>query len=116
MSRTENNLSAALQRVDTQESAADAIGDVFSVIEETTNYMAMRLRGMSTATRERRKLREEIEQAVKRFIEATNDPGKAAVYAHPGNIVQLICLQSPAAIGAAAAAQASHETEVESSG
>ncbi len=90
-------LSEITQRVDGQEAASSAIRNAFSLTEQVANDLARMLRGMTTATPERRKLREDVERAVEEFIRATASPDAALSYTQPETSLSLILSQSPAA-------------------
>jgi hypothetical protein len=86
-----------LKAADRAADPGTTIRDMVSLIEQTVNDIARLTRSMTTATPERRRFREDVEDAFKRFIESTGAPESAAAYAQPETTLLRIYGQSVAA-------------------
>lgn len=91
---TPQSIRPALRATDRALDPATTIRDMVSLIEQTVNDIARLTRGMTTATPERRRFREEVEDAFKRFIEGTASPAAARTYSMPDDTLTRIYGQS----------------------
>jgi hypothetical protein len=89
------NISDVTRAVDAKDAAQQALREMLALIEETSNYIAKATRGITTATPERRKLREEMERSLSHFLSATASPDAARAYTiQPEATVSLMLSQS----------------------
>lgn len=74
------NISDVTRAVDAKDKAQQTLREMLGLIEDTANYVAKATRGVTTATPERRKLREEMERSLADFLQATSSPDAARAY------------------------------------
>jgi hypothetical protein len=92
------NISDVTRAVDAKDAAQQKLREMLALIEDTANYIAKATRGITTATPERRKLREEMERSLADFITATASPDAARAYTvQPDTTVSLMLSQSMSA-------------------
>jgi hypothetical protein len=91
----EMSITDATRAVDQKDAAQQTMREILALIEDTSNYVAKATRNMTTASPERRKLREEMERAFLDFIRATGSSESARAYTvQPETIVSLMLSQS----------------------
>lgn len=89
------NISDVTRAVDAKDAAQQKLREMLALIEDTSNYIAKATRGITTATPERRKLREEMERSLADFLTATASPDAARAYTvQPETTVSLMLSQS----------------------
>lgn len=96
MNTISDAMRAAEEKIAEQDvSAQQTVREMLALIEDTSNYIAKKTRNVTTATPERRKLREEMERALNDFITATGNPTAARAYTlQPETMVSLMLSQS----------------------
>ena len=93
------NISDLTRAVDGKDKAQQTLREMLALIEDTAAYIAKATRGITTATPERRKLREEMERSLADFIAATANPEAARAYTvQPDTTVSLMLSQSMSAV------------------
>lgn len=96
-----SSLSTVLQAAERAEDPTVIARNAISLIEQTAHDLARLTRGMTTATPERRKLREAFERAFHDFVAGTATADAAASYALPeATLVRIIgqsAINSPVA-------------------
>jgi hypothetical protein len=89
------NISDVTRAVDAKDAAQQKLREMLALIEDTSNYIAKGTRGITTATPERRKLREEMERSLADFLQATSNPESARAYTiQPETTVSLMLSQT----------------------
>jgi hypothetical protein len=89
------NISDLTRAIDGKDKANQSLREMLALIEDTANYLAKTTRGVTTATPERRKLREEMERSLLEFITATTNPDAARAYTvQPETTISLMLSQS----------------------
>lgn len=93
-------ISELTREVDASENAQQVMRELLSFIEDAAAYIAARSRGQTMATPERRRLREDIEKAMRDYIVATVRPETAKAYAStPADMVEAMLRQSSVPTG-----------------
>lgn len=78
-----------------QAALQDKLSEILEITEDFANYVALRSRGISVATRERRKLRMDIEAVVVNYIAGTSVPRDLKESLRPPARVQAITAERP---------------------
>lgn len=103
------SLRPVLDAADRGEDPAVILRSALSLVEQTAHDVARLTRGVTTATPERRKLREAFEIALSDFIAGTASHENAVTYTMPEASLLRILAQSPAAQPAAESEERGHE-------
>lgn len=89
------NISDITRSLDARDKAQQTLREMLALIEDTSAYIAKVTRGITTATPERRKLREEMERSLSEFLQATSSPDAALAYTlQPEATVSLMLSQT----------------------
>jgi hypothetical protein len=89
------NISDLTRAIDGKDRAQQTLREMLALIEDTAAYIAKGTRGITTATPERRKLREEMERSLADFLQATSNPESARAYTvQPETTVSLMLSQT----------------------
>ena len=89
------NISDLTRAIDSKDKAQQTLREMLALTEDTANYIAKATRGITTATPERRKLREEMERSLAEFLQATSNPEAARAYTvQPETTVSLMLSQT----------------------
>jgi hypothetical protein len=89
------NISDLTRAIDGKDRAQQTLREMLALIEDTSGYIAKQTRGITTATPERRKLREEMERSLADFLQATSNPESARAYTvQPETTVSLMLSQT----------------------